>query len=46
MLYNGTYYARLARWRLDIFNDELMGPGVIDLAGAKKLLEASGELAV
>lgn len=42
MLYNSTYYQRLARWRVDVPRDELMGPSGIDLAGAKALIDASG----
>ena len=42
LLYNGTYYVRLARWRVDPYADPVMGPRAVDLAGAKRLLEASG----
>lgn len=50
MLYNRTYPERLARWRADGSGPDggpntLMGPTVVDVDGAKRLMEASGALA-
>jgi len=42
LLYNRTYVERLGRWKADTSN-KLMGPTVIDVAGAKSLMESSGE---
>lgn len=43
LLYNRTYVERLGRWRADSPPNKLMGPTVVDVAGAKRLIEASGE---
>jgi hypothetical protein len=42
LIYNRTYTQRLARWRADKTGDKLMGPSVIDVQGAKRLLQKSG----